>query len=261
MVKISVIVPVFNVEKYLRRCLESLCNQTLQEIEIICVNDCSTDKSAEILQQYSQNYKNFTRLNLEKNQGGSNARNVGLALAQGEYLAFVDSDDEIDLDFYEKLYSKAKEENSDMVKGQAIEITYDGKKNFVKQTAAGNKLFFLSYWLTAIYKKSLIVENNISFSTKHSLGEDLLFLNQCLMATKDLKLVDGIFYYYHRRENSSDAKILSEEKIKSALDVYCLIIDNINLHISAEDAICNFLFHHFIMACFYLSYHFPLLTT
>lgn len=253
MPKLSVIVPVFNVEKYLNRCLDSLCNQSLSDIEIICVDDCSSDSSAKILQKYSKIYKNLTVVNLAKNQGVSAARNAGLALAQGEYIAFVDSDDEVDLDFYEKLYQAAKTQDFDIVRGQAVEITYDGKKNFVKQIADGNKFFFLNYWLIAIYKKSLLAENKITFSTKHSLGEDLLFLNQALIATQSLKLIDGTFYYYHRREDSSDSKTLSESKIKSALDVYQLIIDNINLNISASDRTYNFLFHHFIMSCFYLS--------
>ena len=253
MVKISVIIPVYNVQNYLKRCLDSVCNQTLRDIEIICVNDCSRDASAQILEEYSKNYQNLTVLHFEKNQGGSAARNAGLALAKAEYVAFVDSDDEIDLDFYEKLYHKAQEENSDIIKGQAIEITYDGKRNLVKQISAENKLFFLTYWLVAIYKRSLLVENNIVFSVNHSLGEDTLFLNKTLLAAKDLKLVDGVYYYYHRREDSGDAKILSEEKIKSALDVYETIIYNINSNIAASDAMYGFIFHHFIMSCFYIS--------
>ncbi len=253
MIKVSVIIPVYNSDKYLPRCLDSVCNQTLTDIEIICIDDFSSDKSLEIIKEYKKNYSNLIFVQQEQNQGASIARNAGLSLAQGEYLAFVDSDDEIDLDFYEKLYAKAKEENSDIVRGRAIEINYYGNKNFVPQIEQSNKLFFLTYWLIAIYKRSLIVQNNISFSTSHCLGEDLLFLNQALMAAKDLKLVDSVYYHYHRRPDSSDSEMLSEIKIQSALDVYEAIIDNINANILASDAIYNFLFHHFIMSCFYIS--------
>jgi glycosyltransferase involved in cell wall biosynthesis len=254
MPKISVIIPIYNSEKYLPRCLDSVCNQTLSDIEIICIDDCSTDNSLEILKEYSQNYPNLIVKHLEKNQGASFARNAGLALATGEYLAFVDSDDEIDLDFYEKLYEKAGEENSDIVRGQAIEITYSGRKNFVPQIEQGNKLFFLNFWLIAIYKRSLIAQNNISFSVNHCLGEDLLFLNQALLAAKDLKLVDGTYYHYYRREDSSDSKVLSEAKIKSALDVYERMIDNINTNVTASDSMYNYIFYRFIMSCFDISF-------
>lgn len=251
--KISVIIPVYNVEKYLERCLQSVLNQTLQEIEIICINDCSSDSSAKILQEYSKNYQNLTSVNLEINQGVSAARNAGLALAQGEYLAFVDSDDELDLDFCQKLYEKAQEENSDIVKGQMIEITYDGKEHIVKQINNSDKFFFVTYWSTAIYKRSLVIENNISFSLNHPIGEDDLFLNTVLTLAKDLKLVDGTYYRYHRREDSGHAKILSEEKIKSALNVCEMIINNSNSNPSISSSTYNFIFHNYILLCFYLA--------
>ena len=102
MPKISVIVPVYNVEKYLARCLDSIINQTLADIEIICINDGSTDNSLEILNDYA---KKDSRIKIidQTNAGLSCARNAGMQIAQGEYIGFVDSDDWIDLDFYEKL--------------------------------------------------------------------------------------------------------------------------------------------------------------
>lgn len=255
MPKISVIIPVYNAEKYLERCLESVCNQTLRDIEVICVNDCSTDCSEQILQRYSQNYQFLTVVNLPKNQGESGARNCGLTLAKGEYLAFVDNDDEIDLNFYEKLYDKAKETDAEIVKGQAIEVAYNGNQHLIKQMREDdNKLLFITYWWTAIYKRSLIVGNNIFFSTQHILGGDMLFLNRAIIAAKNLQLVDGVFYHYYRREDSGDAKILSEEKMRSALNIHELIADNINASLLPSDPIYGFIFHHFIIGCFYLSF-------
>ncbi len=253
MPKISVIIPVYNTEKFLKRCLESVCNQTLKNIEIICINDCSTDGSAKILKEYEEKYKNLSVINLEKNNGASNSRNIGISLANGEFLAFVDSDDEIDLNFYEKLYEKAQKNKSDIVKGQATEISYDGKRTIIKQIPESSKWYFLSYWLLAIYRRSFILKNNISFSQEHVIGEDLLFLFQALMATNNLCLVNDAFYYYHRREDSADSKTLLPDKIKSALHVNDLITDSINLNITANDPIYGFIFHHFIMRCFNLS--------
>ena len=102
MVKISVIVPVFNVEKYLKFCLDSLTNQTIQDLEFICINDGSTDSSPDILEQFAKKDSRIKIFN-QQNSGLSATRNRGVELATGEFLAFCDSDDWVDLDFYEKL--------------------------------------------------------------------------------------------------------------------------------------------------------------
>lgn len=114
MEKISVIVPVYNSEKYLDKCLDTLCNQTLREIEIIMVNDGSTDNSENIIKD---RVKKDSRIKLynKKNGGQASARNLGLTKATGEYIAFIDSDDYIELNFCEELYNVAKKNNSDIV--------------------------------------------------------------------------------------------------------------------------------------------------
>lgn len=106
MSKVSVIIPVYNTEKFLRKCLDSVCNQTLQDIEIICINDCSTDGSSEILREYAGKDNRIKLIELFENGGAAKARNIGIDIAHGEYIGFVDSDDFVDLDFYEKLYKK-----------------------------------------------------------------------------------------------------------------------------------------------------------
>ena len=111
--KISVIIPVYNVEKYLRECLDSVINQTLKDIEIICINDGSTDKSLEILEEYKN--KNRITILTQSNSGAGVARNNGLKVANGEYIAFLDGDDFYKNDFCEKMYNKAKENNADIV--------------------------------------------------------------------------------------------------------------------------------------------------
>ena len=126
MPKVSVIVPVYNVEEYLERCLDSLVNQTLKDIEIIIVNDGSTDGSKEIIQKYLNKYKNIVYL--EKENGGlSSARNYGIPYAKGEYIGFVDSDDYVEITMYENMYNKAIEEKSDMVECDFI-WEYPNKK-------------------------------------------------------------------------------------------------------------------------------------
>jgi glycosyltransferase involved in cell wall biosynthesis len=127
-VKISVIVPVYNTEKHLSECLDSIINQTLKEIEIICVNDESMDGSLDILKNYSKKDERIHIIN-KKNEGAAAARNTGLDNAKGEYIGFVDSDDWIALDMYEKLYNNAKIYNSDIVMCP-LNVYNDSSKEF-----------------------------------------------------------------------------------------------------------------------------------
>ena len=108
MIKVSVIVPVWNVEKYLEKCLDSLVNQTLKEIEIIVVNDESPDNSQKIIDKYVKKYPKKIKALSQKNGGQGSARNHGLKYATGEYIGYVDSDDYIEKNMYELMYNKAK---------------------------------------------------------------------------------------------------------------------------------------------------------
>ena len=113
-IKISVVVPCYNVEKFLPRCLDSLVNQTLKEIEIICVNDASPDNGIRILREYESRYNNIRVIDLKENVCLGGARNRGIEVARGEYIAFVDSDDWVKPEMYETLYKKALETNADV---------------------------------------------------------------------------------------------------------------------------------------------------
>ena len=116
MKKVSIIVPVYNVEKYLKECLESIANQTIHEdIEAIIVNDGSTDNSQHIIEEYVNKYPKVFQSHIKKNGGQGDARNYGIKYATGEYLSFVDSDDVIRCDMCEKMYEKAKQEGYDIV--------------------------------------------------------------------------------------------------------------------------------------------------
>ena len=115
MVKVSIVVPVYNVEKYLRKCLNSLVGQTLKEIEIIVVNDGSTDGSQKIIDEFVDNYPGKIKCLIKENGGLSDARNYGMPYCSGEYIGFVDSDDYVDTKMYELLYTNAKANRSDMV--------------------------------------------------------------------------------------------------------------------------------------------------
>ena len=113
--KVSVVVPIYNVEKYLRQCLDSIVNQTLKDIEIICVDDGSTDSSPEIIQEYAAK-DSRVKVITKPNSGYGNSMNRGFDLAEGEYVGIVESDDYAELDMFEKLYQRAEKNKLDVVK-------------------------------------------------------------------------------------------------------------------------------------------------
>lgn len=212
MPKVSIIVPVYNVEKYLRKCIDSLINQTLNDIEIICINDGSTDKSLKILKEYKNKDSRIILLNQE-NSGQSVARNRGIEIAKGEYLGFVDPDDWIDLDYYEKLYNAAISTNVDIATAGIIRITGIKQKKFLQfneETITENiNLKFercdvpeKSYIWNKIYKTQKIKEINLKFE-EGRIFEDCIFTPQALFFLGKMVTVPNTYYYYLRRGNST----------------------------------------------------------
>lgn len=229
--KVSVIIPVYNAHDYLERCLDSVINQTLKEIEIICVDDCSKDNSLEILNRYSSLDSRIKVIPHTINQGESVARNTGIDSTNGEYIAFLDNDDEVDLNFYEKLYAKAIENSAEIVVGNVEEIDYYGKRSYIKnlnKKIKENSLFFVSHWWRAIYKRDFINTNNIRLPIGYPLGGDLLFLNQAVLNVQKISTVDDVYYHYYRREDSGDSKVWTQQKFDSAMNIYRKILDNLN---------------------------------
>ena len=209
MKKVSVIVPVYNVENYLERCLDSLVNQTLKDIEIIVVNDGSPDNSGEIIEKYSKKYKNVIGYK-KKNGGLSDARNYGLTKANGEYIAFVDSDDYVDRNMFSKLYNKAQEGNYDIV---CCDFDYvDDDNNFMGNGSSNIshdlygedvKKCMLDFYPTAwnkLYKKELF-SNNVKFK-KGVWFEDVEFMYRLFPYVKSIGVIQDKLYHYVQREGS-----------------------------------------------------------
>lgn len=204
MPKVSVIVPVYNVENYIDRCLNSLVNQTLHDIEIIVVNDGSTDNSINIIKKYQNEYANKVKCVEKENGGLSDARNYGMKFATGDYIAFLDSDDYVDTTIYEKMYNKAVEENCDFVECDFIwkygnnevkdygEI-YKNKHEMLEKArvVAWNKLI----------KRDLIVRAGIEFP-KGLRYEDVEFFYKLLPFIGKFGFVKEYLIYYVQRENS-----------------------------------------------------------
>ncbi len=213
MTKVSVVVPVYNTARYLERCLNTLLNQTLEDIEIICVNDGSTDNSLEILEKFSKIVPH-PRLQIitTKNQGLSCARNTGMENAQGEYIGFVDSDDWVDFDFFEKLYNSAKKYDCDIAAAdfirqhpnkQKIRLNITEEKVF--ETPEDKYLACKTYREGCVWNKIYKTEFLKSINLKFIPGmyyEDRDFTARALYYSDKLVTVPKTYYYYFVNEKS-----------------------------------------------------------
>lgn len=219
-VKVSIIIPVYNVEKYLKQCLNSAINQRLKEIEIIAVNDGSTDNSLNILREYENKFKNFIIINQE-NKGLSGARNSGLKVAKGEYVYFLDSDDYISEELCENCYKECKNNRLDIIMFDAEvfydenslksnhEFDYDRHKKLQSEVINGINLYeellrkdiYRSQVCTYFYKREFLIKNNIKFYSG-ILHEDELFTAKVLLLCEYIKYIPEKFFFRRVRSNS-----------------------------------------------------------
>lgn len=214
-IKVSVIIPVYNAEKYLRQCLDSVINQTLKEIEIICVDDGSTDNSLEILKEYEEKDERVQIIQ-QKNQFAGVARNNGLKVAAGDWVTFIDSDDFCELTALENLYKIAEENELDFIKcsskcfNEALQQYensdwYTNKKaeNLFNKVTCFDDYPDILYGIcdtpwSGLYKMSFVKENNIYFPNFQCVNDRSFFL-KCLLTAKRILITD-IYFVHHRVE-------------------------------------------------------------
>lgn len=219
--KVSVIIPVYNLEKYLRRCLDSVINQSLSEIEVICINDGSTDSSLDILRNYENRDRRIRVINKE-NEGQGIARNIGINLAAGEYIGFVDGDDWIDPEMYETMYSIAKKNDLDMqictmkrldeygndIQGrcdydQYIGCKYDDPSFIFSGYDIAEEIFSIGkFCMNKIYKSSFLNQHKIRFR-EYKYFEDYIFYFFCFIRAQKISVIRQPFYKYIDRQGSS----------------------------------------------------------
>lgn len=229
--KISIIVPIYNVEKYLERCVDSLVNQTYENIEIILVDDGSPDYCPQLCDEYAKKDSRIVVIH-KKNGGLSDARNYGLCKASGEYILYVDSDDYIELDSCEKLVN-GMANNVDMVVGAYKELRnnkviekrhsnllqdkiYDAKEYVISATKCDE--WYAPAWLN-LYRRSFLIENNLYYKVGFYF-EDIEMLPRLFLANPRVTYVDYPFYNYVIRENSIMTSQRSPEKIQMSLEIY-----------------------------------------
>lgn len=253
---LTVIVPVFNDENNILRCLESLYNQTFSDFEIIVINDASTDNTRSILKQYQKNHK-FTIIDMEQNFGVSHCRNVGIKASQTSYITFVDSDDWLDISTYMQCFQQInKDLNVDII---IYGLMYDyvlqnyryAKYQYTKTYHISGTLAFGIYTHTIpneiritpivnnkIYRRQFLIENNLLFHENLRYQEDDVFTFEVFMKAKNVTIVDQCFYHYCQRSNSM-IHTVSEYSIYNFIKAY-ITLQNIlktnHLFVKHKDA-------------------------
>lgn len=226
MIEVSIIIPVYNVERYLSKCLDSLINQTLKDIEIICINDGSTDNSLNILKEYALKDSRIKIID-KQNEGQGIARNLGIEFAQGEFIGFVDPDDWIEPDMYEKMYNQAKELSSQVVIcdykkyfeddnkycdvnifRKAVSLTksravkFPTGENIDKRLFDDTLLISPAYIWNAIFETDLLKNNDIKFSDLRCY-EDVLFNIRTRVLAQKVSYINSALYCYRIRKTST----------------------------------------------------------
>jgi glycosyltransferase involved in cell wall biosynthesis len=271
--KVSIIVPVYNAEKYLRRCLDSLVEQDLSDIEIIVVNDGSSDSSIKILEEY-RHEDNRIKIIHKTNEGVSSARNIGIELAKGEFIGFVDSDDWVDKEMYKVLYDTVTKENAEIIMCTYIREfgSHSKKKNFnlpskiiyndeevktrvmrrligpVNEEIANPEL--LDAWGTVwskLYRTDLIKQNNLTFSDLREIGtnEDSLFNILAVFHAQSFIFINTPYYHYWRENNGSVTSGFNPYLIDQWFNLYSKIGSfieenklDVNFQIALNNRIC-----------------------
>lgn len=255
---LSIIVPIYNAEKHLRELLDTLVNQTYVDKEIILVDDGATDKSGLICDQYREKYP-FVRVIHKKNEGLSKARNTGLEAASGGYIAFVDSDDALDLDFYEIIINAMKRTQSSvgvcefkkeyssnmhvLHRHESIskEVVIDGTENIMTCVMGGENNNIAAFAWNKVFKKKVIGETR--FRPEITIHEDLFFALETMMNTQRLVLVKEPMYHY-RYVASSLSKSGPIKKFEKCLDDHKIVNEWVekNAPYCLEDAYKNYIF-------------------
>lgn len=227
-IKVSVIIPVYNVEKYLRQNLASIANQTLKEIEVICVDDGSTDSSFEIVKEYAEKDPRFIAVSQE-NGGAGAARNNGLRRARGKYLSFLDSDDFFDEKMLEEAYNKAEETKADFVVFQSDQYYEETKEfkdvswtlryaelppyqPFGRRSMTDNVFkVFVGWAWDKLYNREFVLNNNLWFQEQRT-SNDMLFVFSAVAIAKRIAYVEKGKVLAHQRRNNKDSLSNTREK-------------------------------------------------
>lgn len=228
MIKVSVIIPAYNIEKYIQKAIKSVIEQSLNEVEIIVVNDGSTDKTKEKIEELSKYDQRIKLINLS-NGGVSRARNVGINLAKGEYILFLDGDDWISKDCLEELYKKAKRDNLDLLVFNYTKVSCNNmeeyKFNVKDEIISGRQALketLVDKMTPSMCNKFIsrkILSGDMRFEEDIAMGEDLLLSTKICSIADRVGKINKSYYYYYMREDSVTNKVTEKIfSIKNSID-------------------------------------------
>lgn len=261
MTKVSIIVPVYKVEKHLEKCIDSILNQTLKDIEVILIDEGDIDKCREIIDDYEFGSKKDERIKTihRKNGGYGASCNRGLEIAQGDYIGIVESDDFVEPDMYENLYNLITKNNCEVAKSnwyfywgkknkkEKYNRFADCKLNEVTNAKDCKELLCIqpSVW-SALYKKSFLIENNIKFlETPGGSYQDTSFTFKVMLSAKKIILTDKAYLYY--RQDNCDSSVNSKGKVYCLNDEYQEIFNYLNKKPELKE--------HFLQLIYSFEYH------
>lgn len=240
--KISVIIPFFNAERHLLACLESAASQTLPDCEFICVDDCSTDSSRQLVLDFIASDTRFRLIEHDSNRGEGCARNSGLDAALGDYIFHLDADDDIPAGALETLYSNAIDNNSDIVKGGYIRVFQDGSSEQIRKSTPERKIInttiyesdFLknipSSHCSYLYRRELLDRHQIRYRTDLCIGLDLIALATALCKARSVTLLTEPVYHYHQTDDSAVRGLISKKMPLDAIQSLSIVVDSLNQH-------------------------------
>lgn len=237
MAKVSIIIPVYNTEKYIATCLDSVMGQTLEDIEVILINDGSTDASLEIMEQYRQKYPNRIQLISKENGGQATARNIAIPMCTGEYIGFVDSDDYIEQDMYEKMYLKAVETDADYVECDYVNVKINeaGEQERIADYGSrvreyiNKKDMFIDPMLAPwnkIYRRELLQKSDVRFP-EGLIYEDTAFCLKAISLIQTFAFVpEKLVIHFFR--GSSTMNVNKSQKVGDIFKVLKDVLDFYN---------------------------------
>lgn len=247
MEKISIIIPVYNVEDFVKRCIESILNQTYQNFELILINDGSTDNSLNIINEYKNNKK--VKIYTQKNHGAAYTRNFGLKKSTGRYVTFIDSDDYVENDYLYN-YVSAFQKDTDIVLGGYTKIDSKGEKSFSPKLCEWD-VFRFSATCGKMYLREFLIKNNIEYGNTEFL-EDVIFNLSCLFNKANYTYIDYTGYNYVYNSNSISNN--HGRKKEQIINIFSTIryIDNLasKLQYKNEKYLINYYFNTYLFMVF-----------
>ena len=267
MPKVSIIMPTYNVEKYLRQCIESVINQTLTDIEIIPVDDGSTDNCGKIMDEYAAKDPRIKPIH-QVNGGYGKAVNTGIEAATGDYIGIVETDDYVEPDMYEKLYNQAIKFDADVCKCSFFEYdstkaqekqnkkwikdvqkieTFPADKSFTLKEYPQMIMFHASIWAN-IYKKEFLLKNNIRVNeTKSASYQDFPFMAEVMCKAEKIAVVHDYLYHWRVEPNQNSSTVRKDKRLLIMAD-QCEEVKKVVKHNEMYDTVKEEMYKHFFMA-------------